>query len=119
MRTTKKYFIDKILHDPRQRFYMKRSECAVILEIIMEAIKESILNQQVVELRGIGSIGIKDVGPKSVYDFKDGNTYTKEHILKLKFSPSPVIKEDIKKLNEKLDEESGAKGGTGDENAVQ
>ncbi len=118
MRTTKKYFIDKILHDPRQRFYMKRSECAIILEIIMEAIKESILNQQVVELRGIGSIGIKDVGPKSVYDFKDNNTYTKEHILKLKFSASPVIKEEIRKLNSELDSEDKIKSDSGDDNAV-
>ena len=117
MRTTKKYFIGKILHDPRQRFYMKKSECATILEIVMEAIKEAILEQKVVELRGIGSVGIKDVGPKSVYNFKDGSTYTKEHILKLKFSPSPVVKGEIKAINTKLDEQSSKK--TGDDNAVQ
>lgn len=116
MRTKKKYFIDKILHDPRQRFYMKRSECAIILEIIMEAIKEAILKQEVVELRGIGSIGIKDIGPKSVYNFNDGSTYIKEHILKLKFSPSSVIEREIKELNAKLDEQNLNK--EGDDNAV-
>jgi len=93
---SKKEIARNLRTDPRQRFYLKSSECEVIVNIIVDQLKQALKDGRVIDLESFARIFMEELGPRRLYNYKlrKAIDVPKSYMAKIKLKP--LYKREVK-----------------------
>lgn len=98
----KKEIIHNLRVDPRQRFYLRSHECAVIVEIILDQFKQALKEDRVIDLDSFARIFMADLGPRSLWNYNLRKVVNVDKCYMAKIKLKPRLRYEVKKaLKEK------------------
>jgi nucleoid DNA-binding protein len=99
----KKEIAHKIRTDPRQRFYLRSHECEAIVEILLDILKQALIDGRPIDLDGFAKIFIDTLGPRKLYNYKLKATIDIQKSYMAKIKLKPKYKHEVKKAFKERD----------------